>query len=353
MHTKIVSIIIPCYNNENSLPEMINCIIRQTYNLWELVIVDDQSTDNSQCIIKEYVNKDTRIKMFVRDRQPKGSTTCRNIGFENSLGQYVIHFDADDLISDTCLEKRVAFMEANPEIDYASFPAKMWHVDILKVPKFTDWGKTWGIGKNNMNLLRSFLRSDYPFSVWNNIYKRDSIKNLYWDENVKIYTDFSFIIPGIITRLRHRFSGLLEIDYFYRIYNNANNMCSSFVSEEKHESTKYLIDKTLQILRGTENFNKYKQDFLYFIRLHYVRLLLSRDDVKINNFINFCSHYYSKFTITQLHILKFIVLMIKNQVLCQSILNLICIVWFVNKRYINILKINLQSKYRYIRKKKL
>lgn len=270
---------------------MIDCILRQTFPDWELILVDDQSIDNTQEIIKEYISKDQRIKMFVRDRQPKGSTTCRNIGFENSCGKYVIHFDADDLISDTCLEKRVAFMEANQEIDYASFPAKSF-TSSSQLPIYKHREKTWGVKKYN-DLLTSFLKCDYSFSVWNNIYKKKSIESFRWDENVKIYTDFSFIIPCILLGLRHQFSGLEEIDYFYHRFTNGQNMCSSFVTQDKCDSTIYLFSETLDKLKQRSDYKRRRREFAHFIILHFERLIVGGDKKNIEEYLLFCKKYYN------------------------------------------------------------
>ena len=94
-----LSVIIPCYNNGKLLAEMLDCCLRQTYSDWEVIIVDDGSTDDTSSIVSEYVQKDARIQYHTRERSPKGSVVCRNIGFELSSGKYIIHFDADDLIS--------------------------------------------------------------------------------------------------------------------------------------------------------------------------------------------------------------------------------------------------------------
>jgi glycosyltransferase involved in cell wall biosynthesis len=339
-----VSIIIPCYNNGNLLSKMIDCILRQTFSNWELIIVDDCSTDNTHEFVQKYRQNESRINFIIRNRDPKGSAVCRNIGFEKATGKYVIHFDADDLISDTCLEKRVAFMEENQDIDYASFPAKMWYADNPNPPKYTDWGKTWGVGKNGMDLLSCFLKADYPFSVWNNIYKCSSLKNLFWDEQVKIYTDFSFIVPCILAGLKHRFSGLKEVDYYYRIYRNAGNMCSSFVNEEKQKSTIYLIKNTLTLLENTNNYNKYRHNFIRFIQMHYGRLLLDMDIAIINNYLSSIQNNYPKSEVARLEILKFIIFKIKKRTICQTILRYIYFVWFEYQKYFNILKINILSK---------
>ena len=83
-----LSVIIPCFNNGKFLKEMMDCCLRQTFVDWELIIVDDQSTDNTtHQLIQEYVLRDNRIKFYVRDRLPKGSVVCRNIGFDKSCGK--------------------------------------------------------------------------------------------------------------------------------------------------------------------------------------------------------------------------------------------------------------------------
>ena len=99
----IVSVIIPTYNTRQQLLDMVECMRTQTLQNWELIIVDDKSMDGSLEYIKSIIT-DERIKIVVRDREPKGSVVCRNIGFELASGKYVIHFDADDLISQKCVQ---------------------------------------------------------------------------------------------------------------------------------------------------------------------------------------------------------------------------------------------------------
>ncbi len=289
-----LSVIIPCYNNGNYLSEMIDCCLRQTFNDWELIIVDDGSTDGSTpAIIMEYCKRDNRILFFRRDREPKGSVVCRNIGFEHSSGEYIIHFDADDLISDTCFEKRVNFMDENSDCDYASFPAKSFK-DGDKLPSW-DGTPSFGVSKGDNDLLYYFLSADYPFSVWCNIYRREAIKNLPWDENVKIYTDFSFIVPCICAGLKHKFSNFQEYDYFYRTFvkkEKSINMCSNFVSKDKCDSTIYLFKKVFAIIDSRSDSAILLSAFSRFIKLHFERLLMSNDKERINEFINTIEQKY-------------------------------------------------------------
>lgn len=95
MINTLVSIIMPAYNAENFISESIESVIGQTYANWELIIVDDGSTDNTRNVVHRYINRDTRIHYFFQEnaRQAK----ARNTGIKNSKGDIIAFLDADDL----------------------------------------------------------------------------------------------------------------------------------------------------------------------------------------------------------------------------------------------------------------
>lgn len=287
----LLSIIIPCYNNGKYLVEMIKCLRHQTSPYWELIVVDDGSTDNTPQVVCDYISDLPNAFFLKRERQPKGSVVCRNIGFEHSKGKYVCHLDADDLVSPTFVEHRVAFMENHPDVDYASFPAKNFS-NPNELPDFYTKADTWGVGDESVDLLQKFLSADYPFSVWNNIYRKEKINDLQWDEKVQIYTDFSFIIPCILAGLKHSFSGLEEIDYYYRVSHSSKTMTSNIVSQAKCDSTVYLFRKTIDELKEHNLFDKYKNCFFNFILIHFERLLMGATKENVESFITMCSNYY-------------------------------------------------------------
>ena len=94
MNTPVVSVIMPAYNASNYVQEAINSVIGQTYSNWELIIVDDGSTDATSSIIAQYRNHDNRIKSFYQDNGKQGK--ARNLGIEYARGIYVAFLDADD-----------------------------------------------------------------------------------------------------------------------------------------------------------------------------------------------------------------------------------------------------------------
>lgn len=291
----MLSVIIPCYNNGVYLRKMLDCFLTQTSDYWEIIIVDDGSSDDTPEIVKKYCETDSRIKFYNRDRQPKGSVVCRNIGFEKSSGKYICHLDADDLVSSTFVEHRVHYMETHPETDYASFCAKTFMND-KKLPSYEASVRTYGVGLNTEDLLQDFLTARYSFSVWNNIYRKSSIRDYSWDEKVKIYTDFSFIVPCIIKGLKHSFADIREVDYYYRVFSKKSksiNMCSNFISNDKCESTLYLFEKTINQIKTLPDSGLRMDQFFGFIILNYERLMKGRNQEQIQKYINFVSRFYS------------------------------------------------------------
>lgn len=86
----MISIIIPTFGNVVLLTDMVNSIIQQTYNNWELLLIDDGSSEKDFIKISELCKTDKRIILLRRNREPKGAQTCRNIGIEQSKGDYIV-----------------------------------------------------------------------------------------------------------------------------------------------------------------------------------------------------------------------------------------------------------------------
>jgi len=119
-----VSIIIPNYNRASLIKETLDSIASQTYHHWECIIVDDGSTDDSVQMIRKYIQKDERFKLFVRpEKHPKGANACRNIGMRKAKGDYLIFFDSDDIMLENHVEHKLQFISEN-KLDFAVFKTK-------------------------------------------------------------------------------------------------------------------------------------------------------------------------------------------------------------------------------------
>ena len=106
-----VSIIIPTYNGEKFINKTIESVVGQTYKDWELIIVDDFSNDNTKEIIKEWEKEDKRIRSIFLDKNSGGPAHPKNIGIENSKGEYVAFLDHDDEWMPEKLEKQIDFLK--------------------------------------------------------------------------------------------------------------------------------------------------------------------------------------------------------------------------------------------------
>lgn len=107
----LVSIIVPVYNVEKYIAETIESVRRQTYENWELLLVEDCSTDGSLAVIEEYLarTEDARIRLIVLPANG-GAARARNKGLSEAKGRYIAYLDADDLWESVKLEHELAFM---------------------------------------------------------------------------------------------------------------------------------------------------------------------------------------------------------------------------------------------------
>lgn len=110
-----ISVIFPAHNAERYLPEAIESILFQTFHNFELIIVDDGSTDNTRSIVEEYAKKDSRINPLFNERN-LGIVESLNKAIKLSRGKYIARMDHDDISLPERLETQVRFLEEHPEI---------------------------------------------------------------------------------------------------------------------------------------------------------------------------------------------------------------------------------------------
>ncbi len=108
----LVSVITPAYNAEQFIAETIESVQNQTYEHWEMIIVDDQSTDQTVPIIQQYEQLDERIKL-VQLEENSGSAVARNTAMDHAQGRYLAFLDSDDCWLPEKLSKQIAFMQEN------------------------------------------------------------------------------------------------------------------------------------------------------------------------------------------------------------------------------------------------
>lgn len=117
-----VSVVVATYNRAHTLPRCIDSILSQTYPFFEIVVVDDGSTDETKTVVSAY--RDARMRYHRLDKN-KGATTARNAGIELARGEFIMVWDSDDELMPHALERVVEIFDTHPEADVVSAPAKV------------------------------------------------------------------------------------------------------------------------------------------------------------------------------------------------------------------------------------
>lgn len=136
----LVSVVMPVYNAEKFLDEAISSILNQTYRKFELIIVDDASTDASRRIIGKYKRRFPRkIKsIYLKKNQNNGGDRCANEGIKLARGEYIARMDADDLSFPHRLARQVEFLQNNPDIFMVGSSAQVIDHNSKKIGKKTE-----------------------------------------------------------------------------------------------------------------------------------------------------------------------------------------------------------------------
>lgn len=108
----LVSVITPSYNCGKFIEDTIKSVINQTYENWELIIIDDCSNDCTREVVEKYIKVDSRIKYFVLEKN-SGAAVARTKGIKLAKGRYIAFLDSDDVWKPQKLEKQIAFMRKN------------------------------------------------------------------------------------------------------------------------------------------------------------------------------------------------------------------------------------------------
>lgn len=184
----VVSIIVPVYNAEKTLKRCVNSIINQLYKDWELLLVDDGSTDDSSIICDEYAQQDGRIKVF--HKQNGGVSSARNVGLDNAIGEWVTFIDSDDWIEKRMLN--ILNIVSNVDLICCYYVAEGWKEWVSEPYKDK-------IYKDNMMsefLTECLLKSVF---IWGKFLKKELIEKykMRFDTNLSLYEDTLFIYSYI------------------------------------------------------------------------------------------------------------------------------------------------------------
>lgn len=221
----VVSIIIPVYNAEKYLKQSIESVLNQSYPFFELICVDDGSTDKSYDILKQYKSQDSRIMIIKQQNQYAG--TARNKGMQAASGKFVLFLDADDFFCKDMLELIVKRAEEK-QTEILVFDAYRFDNEQQRVNQL-NWkpldAKKFGEGVKPANKIADVIFDFTVPSAWNKLYLREFIrKNDLWFQNLKRTNDLFFVYAAFVCAEK---IGILEQKLVYYRDNNEESLQGS------------------------------------------------------------------------------------------------------------------------------
>jgi glycosyltransferase involved in cell wall biosynthesis len=224
----LVSVIIPCYNNEKTIIETLNSVFNQDYPSLEVIVVNDGSKDNSLKILNEFKESYKKENLHIIEQTNQGPSLTRNNGSNSASGKYLLFLDADDLIATSYITKCVKLLDKNPNLniiysDSTYFGAKKgkWKLPDFKLPDF--------LGQNCIP-ISSVIRRE----VFENVGK--------FDTNINYTEDWELWI-----RIVKSYGGVYKIPqalFFYRKRHDKSSLTDAKKNKDiKEKATLYIYNK--------------------------------------------------------------------------------------------------------------
>lgn len=260
----MISVIIPVYNVEEYLHVCINSVLMQTYSDFEIICIDDASTDSSIEILNYFSNKDSRVKV-IRNEKNSGMGHSRNIGMDAAEGKYILFLDSDDWLSLNALEKLVEKSE-EANLDVLMFKAIAYYqnnenfgmreyFDMEIMEKYDNKiFNHWDLDKTQFFKI--------PIVVWNKLYLKsflDENRIRFCDENY-IQEDNPFSCEVLINAQRISFIN----EYFYNRRRRPNSVMT--LNNERLLDNIHISYLILDVfLKDKKIYEYYKKEVLTFI----------------------------------------------------------------------------------------
>lgn len=186
----MISLIVPIYNTEKYLKACLDSILNQTFGEFEVIMVNDGSTDNSEQICKSYLEKDSRFKYYAKENE--GVTATWQYGVEKSIGEYIAFLDSDDKLSFNCFEEiNEVVNKFEPDMIYYNFHKETAGKFVPIISRIDS-----GLYKDNVNYIKKGFLVDLDLvpSRCNKAIKSNIIKDIYksCDRRVTIGDDIAY-----------------------------------------------------------------------------------------------------------------------------------------------------------------
>lgn len=251
-----ISVIVPAFNAEKYISFALQTVLAQTFDDYEVICVDDYSTDSTSNIIQDFVNKSNKIKLY-KNSKHLGPGECRNIALQLAQGEIISCVDADDAINKNLFKYIVAKFEET-DVNSIWIKAKIYWEAEDKITPMYNFPYLQNQREGILELTPDNI-SDFPAYSWNKFYKKNSIyENVFWSKNY-LYEDLEFYY-----RYYTQNPTVYVIDkllYLYRRHKNSiigkSNSEASYINQ-----IFYVTENIYKFLKENNLFDKYKKSLL-------------------------------------------------------------------------------------------
>lgn len=286
----MISIIVPVYNVEQYLDDCIQSIVDQTYTEWELILVDDGSTDGSPDIARQWANRTPRIKYF---RKPNGGvSSARNFGLDHATGEYIMFVDSDDICHRDLLNRLVGGISDNIQLSVCRVKRFQTRPGILEYPSV----KT--IPLNSLNEIYLTLAA---YSILHTpdsrLYNSEILtsNNIRFKENIHLGEDVLFNLEY----LRYITAGVL-IDAYLYYYRDTPGSLSKKIRPDYADIQLMILTEKINLINEynlTFDFTQYAPAIVRDIALSVLRCDTSENEqiealtkLRGHKIMDYCGH---------------------------------------------------------------
>lgn len=259
VNDSLVSIIVPIYNAEKYLDSCIQSVLRQTYTNWELILIDDGSTDKSGRIAEEYGFADERITVF--HQKNLGVSLARNQGIDEATGNYVVFLDADDELIEDCLAKTVNIAEETNADVVAGRSCENQELFQDRI--------IWTGAEALENSLKDHL---FTYSACAKLIRREFIGKTRFTPDIRINEDSYFVFQLLCKQ--NAFVLTNDVIYFYRA--NSESSSRTVFSEKYFDILKVSDLKYKKIEEQFPQMHDLAKNMLLKARMNVLRILAVR-----------------------------------------------------------------------------
>lgn len=193
----VISIILPTYNDKAYLPAALKSITSQSYSNFELIVIDDGSSDGCEAICRDYASKDHRVRYF---RQPnQGASSARNLGLEQAHGEWLCFVDSDDILHHDFLQNML-LVGANQEAEVVVCHAQVFNDQDC--PTFCQDTKIEIENLDQTTALAKLLNGTLIPNIWARLYRRHAINGLRFETSLLNGEDFEFSCRSFLASAR-------------------------------------------------------------------------------------------------------------------------------------------------------